>query len=51
MDGYRVGTEECDDGNTDDNDGCSNTGIEHPNYDCGSPIAGGDICTCRAGKF
>ena len=34
MDGYKVGTEECDDGDSDDTNGCSNTSTINLGYSC-----------------
>src|SRR5699024_244875 len=44
-DGILAGAESCDDGNTDDGDGCSSACVQAPGYNC-SP---GVVCTTSCG--
>eukprot|EP00163_Fabomonas_tropica_P022558 TRINITY_DN3931_c0_g2_i1.p1 TRINITY_DN3931_c0_g2~~TRINITY_DN3931_c0_g2_i1.p1 ORF type:complete len:1617 (+),score=367.48 TRINITY_DN3931_c0_g2_i1:65-4915(+) len=52
-DGVRAGNEECDDGNTNDNDGCSSTCKVDPQYVCGTPDnnrCATQVCVPRCGS-
>jgi len=50
-DGVRADNgEDCDDGNSDDDDGCSTLGVVDPQYTCYDDILGRSVCSAHCGN-